>query len=204
MMPSKLTIAVIFVNRGSELDFEDPSKNIYNLTIQVEGGIKTTLVQTIEVNDVNEPPVFRNDTTAIAKNENTDANEIVVPLNCIDPDTNDKVVFEIIDGDPNDRFRIDDITESLMTNKKLDFEADSSYQLVIQATDDDKESDFARITVNINDLNERPIFAEGSSTTRSIPENSGVDELVGIEVTAEDVDKGNGYNRVFYFQWQHK
>ena len=35
---------IIFVNKGSELDFEDPLKKKYSLTIQVEGGVKSTLV----------------------------------------------------------------------------------------------------------------------------------------------------------------
>ena len=44
------------------------------------------------------------------------------------------------------------------------------------------------VTISITNVNEAPVFSEGDSTTRSIPENTAANESIGTPVAATDAD----------------
>ena len=99
-------------------------------------------------------------------------------------------------------FSIDSTTGQLRTSAALDYETKKIYTVTLTVSDG-KLTDTITVTINITDVVERatkqvtevkttpntpPVFTEGSTTTRTVPENtlSGVD--IGTAVSATDAD----------------
>ena len=103
----------------------------------------------------------------------------------------DTVAFTILDGNVNSVWSVDSSTRKLSSAANVDYEARSSYTLLIRATDSDGLTGDGIFTININDVNEPPVYAEGASIARNIDENpSSVGLAVGVPILATDTDAG--------------
>ena len=137
------------------LDFEG-AKNSYSVTVSVSdgrnvnNGVDTstddTITVTVNVNNVNEPPVVTGTTTA-----NFDENAVgtVATFTAEDPEENsvswdvsgtDAGAFEIVDG-------------KLTFKSPPDFEAKSTYEVTVEATDG-TNTDTLTVTVAVNNVEE--------------------------------------------------
>jgi hypothetical protein len=81
---------------------------------------------------------------------------------------------------------------AIKSGVSLDYEACSQYSLVLRATADGSTAK-CTITVNVVDLNDLPVFLDGSgaptsSYSRTIPEMSAQNALVGLPLAASDQD----------------
>ncbi len=77
----------------------------------------------------------------------------------------------------------------LRTKSALDFEGKASYSVTITVSDG-KLTDTIDITITVTDVdeNQAPVFTEGVSTTRAVPENTGSGVDIGSAVSATDED----------------
>ena len=183
---------------GAALDFE--RKSLYTLIITAsDGNLTDTIAVTINITDVeevvevaphpNNAPVFTDGSTTIRTIlENTPSGvNIGAAVTATDAD-GDTLTYSL-GGTDAASFSIDTTTGQLRTKAPLDFETKSSYTVTIIATDG---ADSATITVTINvsntSENSAPVFIAGSSTTRSIAENTGSGVDIGSAVSASDVD----------------
>ena len=86
-------------------------------------------------------------------------------------------------------FSIVSTTGQIQTKAALDHETKSSYSVTVTADDDRSGADRITVTINVTDVNEPPVFTEGTSATRSVAENTTSGQNIGNAITATDVDE---------------
>ena len=171
---------------SAALDHE--TKSSYTVTVEVsDGSLKDTIDVTISVTDVNEAPVFADDSITLSVAENTAANtDIGSAITATDPD--EDILEYTLGGTDVTSFGINSETGQLKTEATLDYETETSYSVTITASDGNL-SDTISVTINVTDVDENraPAFAS-ASTTRSVAENIGPGVNIGDAVSATDAD----------------
>ena len=181
------------------LDFE--TKPTYHLAVEVSDGkdilgesdsaIDDSIDVTINVKDLNEPPVFDdNAPDAINVMENTDDVDIGEPVTAEDPDDGDTVTYKLDDND-GAAFDIDSTTGQIKTKGALDKETKETYNVTVTASDGKGEEATHDVTITVTEANDPPVFEYENgqvqtSTTRSVAENTEAGQPVGDPVAATD------------------
>ena len=137
---------------NGNIDFEqNPSLEI-NIEVS-DGSLTYVKAMTINVNDVNEAPTDIS-LSANAVDENITIGTTVGGLTTTDVDSGDTHTYTLVGGgSDNDRFSISGA--NLVTAAELDFEAKSSYSLVIQ-TSDGSATYSKTFTITVDNVNEAP------------------------------------------------
>ena len=175
---------------SSALDYE--KKSTYTLTITASDGKggSASITVTINVTDIteNRPPVFADgSSTTRSVDENTASSvNIGSAVTATDPDS-DTLTYSL-GGTDVTSFSLNSGTGQLQTSAALDYEKKSSYTVTITATDGKGGNASIAVTINVTNVNEAPVFADGSTTTRSVDENMDVGTDVGSVVSATDAD----------------
>ncbi len=154
-----------------------------------------TLPLTI-ISGTNTAPVFTegaSTTRSIAENTTTGQN-IGSAVSATDAE-NDTLTYTLSGTDAS-AFNIGSDTGQLKTKAALDYENKNAYTVTITVSDGSL-SDTIAVTINITDIHEvvapppnsAPVFSEGSSTTRSIAENTVTGQNIGAAVAATDADE---------------
>ncbi len=163
-------------------------KKVYEVSVTVNDGSGTdSIVVTINVTDVNEAPVFEDDSVTHTIAENTAANtNIGSAITITDPD-GDNLTYTL-GGTDAASFNIGSTNGQLRTKDALDYETKRTYSVTVTASDG-KLSDSITVTINVTDVDENnaPAFAS-ASTTRSVAENTGSGVNIGNAVSASDPD----------------
>ncbi len=193
------------IQTDGPLDHE--TKDTYNLAVQVTDGknilgesnsaIDDSIDVTINVDDVNEPPVFdANAPTSLNVIENTTAGEdIGDPITATDPE-DDPITFSLDDGDGasfeiETDASVDPAEGQIQTKASLMDESKASYTVTVTASDDNGAESTHVVTITVTDANDPPVFTEEypqdeTSLTRSVAENTAAGEPVGDPVSATD------------------
>ena len=107
---------------------------------------------------------------------------------------NDSLTYTL-SGTDAAAFDIIRTTGQLKTKAALDYETQTVYTVTV-AVSDGSLTDGISVRINVTDIGEAPtniapVFSDGASTTRSVPENtaSGVD--IRVPVAATDADSGD-------------
>ena len=115
---------------------------------------------------------------------------IGLPVTATDADTGDTLTYGL-EGRDAGLFDINTSTGQLLTRSGVTLIAGETYTVIVAADDG---TDFARITVAIEATaappNNRPVFSEGASATRSVQEGAAAGTSIGLPVTATDADTG--------------
>ncbi len=150
---------------------------------------------TINVNNVNEPPVFdANAPTALEIAENTAASEPTGnPITATDPDFGDTLAYSLDNGD-GASFGIDG-SGQIKTKEPLDRETKDTYNVTLTARDNGGEEATHSVTITVTNVVEPPTFDEEvpsgqNSITRSVAENTPAGRPVGdpVSATSEEND----------------
>lgn len=179
------------------LDYETTPS--YTVTVTVtDGGItgdttpkSDTATITIAVVDVNEEPAIAAQTRAVDENA-VIGSTVGAPLVATDPDTS-QLLFFTLSGASASKFTVDSQSGQLRTAVLFDFETDATtYTFTCTVTDNGSPSltDSATITVNINDVNEAPVF---DTQSRDVSENEPAGTNVGAVLVATDPDAGDTF-----------
>ncbi len=100
----------IYVNNPAPINFEE--NNTFNLEVSIQdngiGLLKTFANITIEVLDVNEPPVLENQILSVVENSAPGTKIGYVKAN--DPDKGQKIKYKIVAGDESHTFNLSDTT----------------------------------------------------------------------------------------------
>ena len=185
---------------SAALNYE--SKSSYSVTVSVSDGNNgsDSIPVTINVTDVNEKPSFNISgrvILSVAENTTSGTN-IGNPFQATDPDSGDTLTYSLQRGD-KDSFSIDANTGQVKTRAALDYETKNAYtDLAVRATDSTGLAGSTLVTINVTDVDENnvrnvdennaPVFTDGSSTTRSIAENTASGQNIGTAVAATDAD----------------
>ena len=177
----------ISTKAGVTYDFE--TKPAYSVTVTVsDGTITDTIAVTVDLTDVNDAPVFSGgDSVTLTLPENSgDDVDAGAPITATDQDGN--TLTYSLGGDDAGSFEIDPNTGQISTtDTTYDFETDSDYDLTVTVSDG-TITDTIAVTIDLTDVNDAPVFSDGDSATRSLPENSTANVSVGAPFSASDQD----------------
>ena len=189
-----VTYSITEVYTNAELDYE--TKKDYSVVVTVADleGATDTLSLNIKVTDVDEAPSFSGgDTTtrSVAENVST-GTSVGSAVSATDPE--EENLTYTLGGTDASSFSISSTTGQLTTSTAIDYETKSSYTVTVTASDGTNSTDIT-VTISVTDLNEdltqnAPVFTEGTSTTRSIAENTTTGTNIGSAVSATDADVG--------------
>ena len=179
------------------LDYETRASYTVTGTVS-DGSLTDSITVTIIVTDVPESPTNRepvftegsSTTRSVAENTRAGVN-IGLSVSATDPDSGDTLTYTL-DGPDASAFDIDSTSGQLRTRTALDYETRASYAGTVTVTDGSL-SDEITVTISVTDVpetptNRGPVFTEGSSTTRSVAENTSAGLNIGAPVAATDAD----------------
>ena len=180
---------------SASLDYETKSSYKVTITVSDGNGGSDSITATINVINVDETPsnnapVFTaGSSTPLTVAENTAAGKnIGTAVAATDADSN--TLTYSLGGTDAATFNIDTAIGQLKTSASLDYETKSAYKITIIASDGSL-TDSINVIINVTNVNEAPIFSDGTTTTRAIAENVGADINIGTVVAASDVDSTN-------------
>ena len=206
----------ISVGTGSALDFETPADsdgdNVYNLTVQVTDGrdesgsidstVDDSIILTITVTDVNEPPEFDTSAVELEVAENTAPNiDIGDPIAATDPES-DLLTFSLVGADSH-WFAVDTSSGQIKTLALLDHEVpvdsdfDNNYEFKVWVTDrkdaegaiDPSVDDSIDVIITVANVNELPEF-DVSTVELEVAENTAASTNIGVPISALDPESG--------------
>ncbi|CAH6787250.1 Fat1 [Phodopus roborovskii] len=176
------------------LDAEQKSN--YNLTVEATDGTTTILTQVlIKVIDTNDHrPQFTTSKYEVTVPEDTEPETEILQISAMDKDEKNKLIYTLqssIDPVSLKKFRLDPATGTLYTSEKLDHEAIHQHVLTVMVRDQDVpvKRNFARIVVNVSDMNDHAPWFTSSSYEGRVYESAAVGSVV-LQITALDKDKG--------------
>ncbi|WP_227814678.1 cadherin domain-containing protein [Nitrogeniibacter aestuarii] len=178
---------------NSAPNYESPSdadtNNVYEVTVQVSDGNGGTDTQAISVTvtNVNETPTLVSlSNSTVAENTDTSAGYSVGSLNTTDPDAGDSFTYTVVGGADQAVFSIGgpSANELILTDGTLDFETQSSYQVIVRTTDAGGLTRDETFTVTVTDLNEAPGFTSSPVTGAT------EDAAYSYSITTTDPDSG--------------
>ena len=185
----------LFFSSGSRLNIRNTQINNVSYTLvaeKLDSGsweIKE-LGATAPPPTTNNAPVFTegaSTTRTVAENTASGQN-IGTSVAATDAD-NDTLTYTL-GGDPDAAaFHIDSATGQLQTNAALDYETKSSYSVSVSVSDGKGGTDSIDVTITVTDVNDAPVFTDGTSTTRAVAENTASGTNIGTAVAATDADK---------------
>lgn len=123
----------INVNNFVALDFE--TNPVFSLTVRVtDGSLYTDAIITVNIKDLNEPPVVESGSTTVEKRVLD--NDVVYTIITTDPDMNDVLSFAIDDGNADELFAVDTRTGDIRVQDATAFNrTPATYDLAVSATD---------------------------------------------------------------------
>ncbi len=188
-----------------ELEFDGDMTSDGTLTFTVGAGAiagyngpaltaQVSVSATSTTTPANRAPVFSDGsstTRSIAENTASAVN-IGNAVAATDADTGDTLNYTL-GGTDAASFDIVSSSGQLQTKATLDYETKTSFSVIVSVTDGSGTSDSITVTINITDINEdipnrAPVFTEGSSTTRSVTENTASGVNIGNPISATDAD----------------
>ena len=174
----------IRVAPGVTLDREDTPSYTATVTTSDDAGGADSIIVTITIDNVNDPPVAANDT--VTTDEDT-AVSIDVLANDTDPDTERATLTASVLTQPlNGRARVEsDGTITYTPNANVSGTDSFTYRVSDGALSDD-----ASVTVTVSAVNDIPEFPTPTAA-RSVPGGAETGDPVGAPVAATDVDEGD-------------
>ena len=176
---------------GNPISDYGPLRRLIAAIEAIEDHPGLTLDITIPAEITNNTPVFIDGTQAtraVAENTASGVN-IGNAIAATDADSGDTLTYSL--GGTNAAiFAVDSTTGQLKTKAALDYETKASYSVTVSVSDGNGGSDTIPVTINVTDVveNRGPVFTHGTSTTRSIVENTAADVNIGTPITATDAD----------------
>ena len=173
----------IRVGASTVLDHESSADsgndNVYELTVQVTDGknvdgssdtsVDDSIIVTITVRNVNEPPEFDSSGVELEVAENTATNtNIGDQIAATDPEGGD--VTYSLTGTNADLFDVDASSGQVKTNGSLNYEAASTYTVAFTASDPQSNSASIALTIAVTDIDTE---APGEPAKPSVVPNSG-------------------------------
>lgn len=134
-------------------------------------------------------------------NENVDIGTSVISLSAISQST---LVYEVKDGNVDGAFTINPYSGVITSQKALDYEHASSYQLIVQATNMAGMASNATVNIQIVDENDNPpvfLFSEYSgSISEAAPVNSVVRSANNSPLVIRATDADSNQNALLVYQ----
>lgn len=138
---------------------------------------------TVNVNDLNDAPVFRGTPYSTSVCENLPDSTSVFPITATDQDSNYTLTYAL-SGTNSSHFQISSSTGLILTAQELDYEVLSYYSLVVSVSDGSITVSQPLI-ITITDTNDSPTFLDAPY---SVQVNENDISALGFTVNASDPD----------------
>ena len=157
-----------------ENPLDDPESgdknNTYTVQVRISdqavGGISSSAIFTVRVNDVNDAPVITpiplNIDEPLKQNSSMELSQYVFDEDNQSGAGPDTISWLEVDGD-TDSFALD-LNGSLKFNLPSDYETKTSYQILVRASDGRGGFDDANFTIDVNEQSEAPEFFAGPTS----------------------------------------
>ena len=200
----KLNSSTGAVSLFNPLDKEQADS--HNIFVLASDGQYTTIAEVVVyVSDVNDNnPEFQDSDFDISVSEETLVNQVILKVIAHDLDSgnNGALLYSIISGNNEKKFKLDSVTGNLTLASELDFEETQVYNLLLQVND--LGTPFARtgshnlsVIIRVQDSNDNnPIFMQ-SSWTITLPEDFNLTTKV-INLLVSDKDTYPQFNQLVY------
>ena len=136
------------------LDYE--TQNEYSLVVQATDSqsAATTTTVTITVTDVAEPPAFEKNSYDFSVPEDAAAGQDIGTISATDQDANDTLIYAIISGNDTGTFRLTTAESGVQLSvaTPLDYEAESTYSLTVEATDTTGRSTTSTLVITVTEV----------------------------------------------------
>ena len=189
-----------YLRLDTVLDYE--TAQTYRLTIRAEdvdfASVYDEHTLTITVTDENDAPVFVTAAEDASLNYGARVAETaaigveVARVRARDVDaTGDTITYAIVSGNDDGHFKIDARTGIITLIKELNFDVETTYDLVISATDNGTPplTTQARVVIHVDDVDLVPrLAAVNHKITGAVDENDATGADTGIAFTLEDDD----------------
>ena len=169
---------------GVTYDYE--TKNTYSVTVRAqdgEGG-SATIAVTITLTDENEPPDRPDAPVVTTSTLNSLSLRWTAPTNPGPAISDYDVQYREAGGNFTDWPHTGTGTTTTITG----LTANTNYEVQVRATNAQGMSNWSPSVTGTTISNQSPVFSEGTSTTRSIAENTGAGQNIGNPVSATDGD----------------
>jgi alpha-tubulin suppressor-like RCC1 family protein len=177
----------IMVNDENQLDYEYGPGNFILTIVTNDGVFSDEGIIVINVKNTNDnSPIVKNQTFNV--DENKRDNTWIGTIVANDDDPADTLTYEIISGNIDNAFKIDNQTGKLSVNgdQKLNYESINQYELQVRVSDG-TNSVVAIVTVILNEKNDPPTV---SDQIFAVEENQPDGTVIGT-VSAKDDDVGD-------------
>ena len=159
--------------------------HFYFVTVEASDGTSTTTLDVdVYITNVNEPPTITGTTTPKYAENGLGSVETYIA-----DDPEGVTATWSLSGSDSDDLSISSFGE-LTFNDAPNFEDQPEYQVTVQAFDGNSTGTLA-VVVTVTDVNERPEFPSTETGQRSVVENTGANQTVGVPVAANDPDHGD-------------
>lgn len=187
----------IYTSKGN-LDREKNDSFLILVDVKDGGGLSSTATATIAILDTNDhAPKFTQESWSVAILETSEVNSSVIKVFAIDEDIGDNafLTFSITEGDPDQKFYIENSRKNhqaeIKLKKKLDYENPEErwFNLSIKVEDKDFSS-ISHCMIELQDANDNPpIFSPSLIKVDPFYENITIGTIIA-NVTATDADFG--------------
>ena len=184
------------------LDREVQNRFVLTVLAKNEGSIlgnDTDEAQVIiQVQDGNDPPVFRKDRYESSAAENVELGSVVAAVSAVDRDVrprNSQFSYSILGGNLEDSFEIDPSQGTIRTIKYLDREKLSRYELIVAAIDNGSppQTGTTQVLIRLSDVNDNPPFLDVFNRRGTLKENSAENTLAAkLQPSDEDLPPNAG------------
>ncbi|XP_053734347.1 protocadherin gamma-A12-like isoform X49 [Synchiropus splendidus] len=180
-----------------ELDREKQNSIDLHLTAYDGGSPQRsgTVVIHVTVLDANDnAPVFSQDLYKASLPENSPLDTVVIRVSATDADegVNGDVTYQFGHQSNDDLhfFSVDSKTGEIKLSEAIDFEERSSFEMRVQAKDGLGLTSYAKVIIEVTDVNDNAPVIDLKSLSSSIPENVSPGTEVGI-INVQDRDSDN-------------
>ena len=174
---------------GASLDYEGTNSYTVTVTVNDAAGLSDSIVVTVNLTNVNEPPSFdAGGAATLSVAENSAAvTPVGAPLGVTDVDAGDSTTYT----DNSARFNISSSGQvHVASGADLDYESSDHHTFTATVADGGGLTDTISVRVNLTDANDPPEFAD-ETVTFSVAENSAAGTNVGEPLTVTDMDVGD-------------
>ena len=149
---------------------------------------------TININDVDEfdvtVPVDSDGATDEVAEDAGIGTVVGITAQAGDADATNNTITYTLDDDAGGRFAIDGSTGQITVNAALDYETNTSHNVVVRSASSDGSSSTQSFTINVTDVSEAgatPIV-DNDAAGDSVAENAVIGTTVGVTAFSDDVD----------------
>ncbi len=184
---------LITVAGAIDREADGPTRNITVRATSADGSFTDQIfaINIIDVDEFDVGPIVDSDGTADSVAENANIGDAVgITALASDADATNNAILYSLDDDAGGRFAIDGSTGQITVNAALDYESNTSHNVIVRATSSDGSSSTQNFTINVSDVSEfgaTPIV-DNAAASDSVSENASIGTTVGVTAFSDDAD----------------